>query len=163
MPRALLFFGLLLGLGTAVHAESAPDFQLRNLDNQPVKLSDYRGKVVLLDFWATWCGPCKVAMPHLQKLYTELEDQGFVVLSISIDEARTASKVKPYIKSKRYTFPVVLDRETTAITLYNPQKILPYAVLIDREGQIVWRHSGYVPGDEKEIEERVRALLGSSE
>ena len=158
-----LLLGLLLCVPHVSHADSAPDFQLRSIDNQAVRLSDHRGKVVLLDFWATWCGPCKVAMPHIQTLHEELTGQGLVVLSVNVDEARTTARVRSYIRSKRYTFTVVLDRETEVITLYNPQQILPYVVLIDREGQIAWRHVGYVAGDEKELAERIRNLLASSE
>ena len=157
-----LLLGLLLCVPHVSHADQAPDFQLRSIDNQTVRLSDHLGKVVLLDFWATWCGPCKVAMPHIQDLHEELTDQGLVVLSVNVDEARTAARVRSYIRSKRYTFPVMLDRETAVITLYNPQKVLPYMVLIDREGQIVWRHVGYTVGDEKELAERIRSLLALS-
>jgi len=156
-----LFYALSLILVAApASAEPAPDFQLRSINNKSVSLSDFKGQVVLIDFWATWCGPCKVAMPHIQRIFDENKENGFVVLSISIDEARTASKVKPYIKSRGYTFEVLLDKETEAVSLYNPQKVLPYAVLIDRNGEVAWRHSGYVAGDEKELEKQVKAMLG---
>jgi cytochrome c biogenesis protein CcmG/thiol:disulfide interchange protein DsbE len=158
-----LFYSLsMILMSSSARAEPAPDFQLRSINNESVKLSDYKGQVVLLDFWATWCGPCKVAMPHIQKLYDEHKERGFVVLSISIDEARTASKVKPYIKSRGYSFTVLLDKETEVVALYNPQKILPYALLIDRNGEIAWRHSGYVAGDEEELEKQVKALLDAT-
>ena len=158
-----LFYALsLVLLAAPASAEPAPDFQLRSINNKAVSLSDFKGQVVLIDFWATWCGPCKVAMPHIQRIFDENKENGFVVLSISIDEARTASKVKPYIKSRGYTFEVLLDKETEAVSLYNPQKVLPYAVLIDRNGEVAWRHSGYVAGDEKELEKQVKAMLGAT-
>lgn len=140
--------------------EQAPDFTLRDINNQEVSLSDYRGKVVLVSFWATWCGPCKVEMPHLDKLDAELEDRGFEVLSISTDDARAASTVKPYIKKNGYQFTVLLDKTTTVVSKYNPAKTLPYTAIIDREGRIAHVHMGYNQGDEVKIKEEVVALLG---
>ncbi len=151
---------LLCSLSIPALAETAPDFSLRNLENKEVKLSDYRGSVVLVNFWATWCVPCQVEMPHLETMYSELQDQGFVVLAISADDARSKSRVKPLVKSKGYTFPVLLDTETQVVTQYNPQKILPYTVLVDREGELVYRHQGYNTGDEVEMREQIEALLG---
>ena len=152
----LSVLGLLLFVAPA-QAQQAPDFTLRNLENQEVSLSELRGKVVLINFWATWCGPCQVEMPHLQRMHEELGEQGLTILAISVDEARTSSRVKPHIKSKGFTFPVLMDTNTEVVTQYNPQKTLPYTVLVDREGSIVWRHSGYSPGDEVTLEARPKS------
>ncbi len=162
LPALFLLLLGLLSSGASPAAEPAPDFALRDLSNKEVRLSDLRGKVVLISFWATWCGPCMTEMPHLEALHQELADDGLVVLAISADDARSASKVKPLIRSKGYTFTVLLDRTSEVIAQYNPQKTLPYTVLIDRSGRIAWRHAGYVAGDEKELAERVRALLSGS-
>jgi peroxiredoxin len=142
-------------------ADKATDFALRDIDSHDVTLSQYKGQVVVMQFWATWCGPCKVEMPHLQKMYTELKDQGMVVLSVSTDDARTASQVKPFVKKMKYTFPVLLDKESTVVGAYNPSKTLPYLVIIDRNGDVVQRHSGYNPGDEVHVHEEVVAALGA--
>jgi peroxiredoxin len=152
-----LFASLLFMAPT--QAQQAPDFSLRNLDNEEVTLSALKGSVVLVNFWATWCGPCQVEMPHLQRLYDELKDQGLVVLAISVDEARTASRVKPHIKSKGFNFPVLLDTSTEVVTQYNPQKTLPYSVLVGRNGVIQWRHNGYSPGDEAKLGAKIRELI----
>ncbi|MCB9779179.1 MAG: TlpA family protein disulfide reductase [Alphaproteobacteria bacterium] len=164
LATAFLFAGSLTGLAlyggdAAAAREVAPGIELRDTDNQLVTLADLKGKVVLLNFWATWCGPCMLELPHLQKMYDDLKDQGFVVLSVSTDDARDASKVKPLVKAKRLTFPVVLDKDTAVVSQYNPNKILPYTVLIDREGRIAARHQGYNPGDEVNIRAEVEALL----
>ena len=149
-----------LNLETSAHAASAAsDFTLRSIDGVPVTLSSFRGQVVVLSFWATWCGPCKEEMPHLQAMYKELEAQGFVVLSISTDDARTASQVKPFIRSKGYTFPVLLDSSSSVVGVYNPNKTLPWTVIIDRNGQVVETHAGFNPGDEVKLKEAVQRFL----
>ena len=148
-------------MGQAQAADGiAPDFTLRDINKKKVTLSDYRGKVVLINFWATWCQPCQAEMPHLQAIYDEFKDDGFVVLSISIDEARDASKVKPLIKRGKYTFPVLLDKRTKVIPLYNPDQTLPYNALVDKEGKMVWTKLSYAPGEEKLLREKVMEQLG---
>ncbi len=145
----------------ALAKEAASDFTLRDVDGNAVTLSALKGQVVVLSFWATWCGPCKEEMPHFQELYGKLASDGLVVLSISTDDARSASKVKPYVKKMGYTFPVLLDRDATVIGAYNPSKTLPYTVVIDRSLQVVHRVSGYNPGDEVALASFVTHLVGS--
>ncbi len=154
-----LFVGFSLLFATQAWAGTAKDFTLRNIDGQEVKLSQYAGKVVVLQFWATWCGPCKVEMPHLHKMYKELGARGLVVLSISSDDARNSAQVKPYIKKSGYTFPVLLDKESTVTGTYNPSKTLPFLVVIDANQNIVAEHSGYNPGDEVALRAEIEALL----
>ena len=150
---------LLASAAPAFAGEAASDFTLRDVNGSDLTLSGLKDKVVVLSFWATWCGPCKEEMPHLQKMYDEHKDDGLVVLSISTDDARSASRVKPYIKKMGYTFPVLLDRDSTVIGTYNPSKTLPYTVVIDRKGEVVRRTSGYNPGDETELESFLLATL----
>ena len=147
----------------AFAADNAPTFSLRDINGKQVSLEDYKGKVVLVNFWATWCGPCQAEMPHLQKMYVDLEDQGFVVLSISADNARDASKVKPLVKRNRYTFPVLLDKDSTVVNQYNPESVLPYNVLIGRDGNIIWQKASYAPGEEVELRAKVVEALGGDE
>jgi thiol-disulfide isomerase/thioredoxin len=161
--RALALGVVLLGGAAVAVANEAADFSVRDLNNRPVSLTEYKGKVIVMSFWATWCGPCKEEMPHLEKMYKAYQDQGLVVLSISADDARAMSQVKGYIRSKGYTFPVWLDPTSTAVGLYNPGKTLPYTVVIDRNFQIAHQHTGYTPGDEVELEARVKKLLGIAE
>lgn len=156
---------LAVALGSAslspAHAgKAAPDFSLRDLSNQPQTLSQYRGKVVLVNFWATWCGPCKVEMPHLQAMYEELGSKGFVVLGISADDSRSASAVKPTAMSFGLKYPVLQDKDSAVVSQYNPSKTLPYNVVVDRLGNIANVFSGYNPGDEVKVKAAVVALLG---
>lgn len=158
--------GVLLAVTLATQAfalgESAPDFSLRALDGSMVRLSEQTtaGKVVLVNFWATWCGPCQVEMPHLQRMYTKYADVGLVVLSITIDDAKSATQVKPLVKRNGFTFPVLQDLDSKVVTSFNPQKTLPYTLIVDRQGRIVHVRTGYNAGDEVELEAKVREHLG---
>ncbi len=156
--RTLMSVFFALALSTTALASEATGFTLTSIDNQKVSLSDFADQVVVMSFWATWCGPCKEEMPHLQKLYEAHKDEGFTVLSISTDDARSASRVKPFIRKNRYTFPVLLDRESKVISQYNPAKTLPYTVVIDR-GEVVQTMSGFNPGDDEKLAELVEELL----
>jgi len=157
-----VFLFVIMGLMTSMTAEagaSAPDFTLRNLKGKQVSLSDFKGKVVLVNFWATWCAPCKTEMPHIQKMYTDFKDKGFEVLAISVDEARDISKIKPFIKRNRYTFQVLLDKQTKVVKVYNPDQTYPLNVLVDRNGEIAWSKGSYSPGEEKILRAKVEELI----
>lgn len=127
----------------------APNFTLRDINGEEYRLSDHRGEIIVLNFWATWCNPCMAELPHLNQIDKNYEDQDVNVVAISIDAARHASKVKAYVKSRRYAFTTLIDRDTTVVAQYNPSKGIPYTVVIDRQGRIVHFHTGYAAGDEK--------------
>ncbi len=137
------------------------DFALKDIDGRTVALSDYLGqKVILISFWATWCEPCKKEMVQLQELYNTHQEAGLQILSISMDEPETQGDVRPYIKQRGYTFPVLLDTETQVTNQLNPRRAAPFTVIINRDQEIVFEHDSYVPGDEKKIEEAVIDALG---
>lgn len=159
MIRSLIAAAFLSVAPLALAGDKATDFTLRSIEGESVSLGQYEGKVVVMSFWATWCGPCKEEMPHLQKMYEAKKDEGLVVLSISTDDARSASKVKPFIKKNAYTFPVLLDKDSSVIGTYNPSKTLPYTVVVGRTGEVAKMTSGYNPGDEVVLEELVDSLL----
>lgn len=138
---------------------TASDFTLRDVEGRNVRLSDYRGKVVMLDFWATWCQPCEAEIPHLQELYTKYKDQGFVVLAISMDGPETIANVGPFARRYNLEFPILLDEETRVTGIYNPKRSAPLSVLVDRSGRIAQTRAGYNVGDEKVIEAEVQRLL----
>jgi len=145
--------------GTAWAQDVAPDFTLRDLDKQVVTLSELRGQVVLVDFWATWCEPCKEELPHLQKLQDELGPRGFRVLAVSTDDARTGAQVKPYFKRQGYTLTVPRDADSAVLVQYNPTKTLPFSVLLDGQGHIIARHAGFNDGDQDKLREEILRLL----
>jgi len=113
----------------------APDFQLNNLDGQPVSLGDFRGKPVLVNFWASWCPPCRSEMPFIQETFTDKKwaDEGLVVLAIAIGES--PSRVSEFVKKYGLTFPVLLDTERN-VSLEYYVRAIPTTFLIDRDGII---------------------------
>ncbi|MBH31949.1 MAG: hypothetical protein CMG71_08225 [Candidatus Marinimicrobia bacterium] len=117
---------------------------------------------VLLDFWATWCGPCLKEMVHLQRFHEKYEGYGLTILTINQDDPKSLSKVRSTVKSKKFTFKVALDPNGKVAKRLNA-KLMPTTILVDMDGVIRWMHQGYLPGDEIEIEQRIRALLGIQE
>jgi len=111
----------------------APDFQLQNLDGQAVSLGNLRGKPVLINFWATWCGPCRSEMPYIQEIYEEWSDKGLVLLAINIGES--SSKVEEFRQSYNLSFTVLLDTKQNVAQKYNIQYI-PTTFFVDKDGII---------------------------
>jgi peroxiredoxin len=121
-------------------SQPAPDFVAKNLKGQDVKLSDFNGKVVLLNFWATWCGACIEEMNSMQNLYSTLQADGVEVLAVSIDRWNE-DRIQEYVKNKKLTFPVLLDQDQKVRKKYHVMG-LPTSYLIDGEGKI----RGYASG-----------------
>lgn len=137
----------------------APDFVLKDADGRTVHLSDYRGKVVLLAFWATWCGPCKMEIPWFIDFERQYKDKGFAVLGISMDDDGW-SVVKPFMARMGMNYRVLLGNDETA-QLYGGIGSLPTSFLVDRSGRIAAVHIAL--GRREEIEDELLALLGASE
>jgi peroxiredoxin len=134
---------------------AAPDFALKDAEGKLVHLSDYRGKVVLLDFWATWCGPCKIEIPWFMDFQRQNQEKGLVVLGISMDDEGWEI-VKPYLASMKVNYRVLIGNDHTA-QLYGGVDALPTTFLIDREGKIAAVHVGLV--DRKDFENGISELL----
>ena len=144
---------------TTQTGRKAPNFKLENIEGDYVELNQYLGKgPVLLSFFATWCKPCLEEMVENQKLYDEFKEKGFQLIGIATDDERTVAKVKPYVRSKHYTFPILLDTNSEVSRIYYAQAI-PFTVLLDKNGTIVYSHLGYMRGDELQIKKRVKEML----
>ena len=126
--------------------KKAPDFALKDVSGKVVKLSDYRGKVVFVNFWATWCGPCKVEIPWFIDFQQTYKDRNFEIVGISMDEDGWTS-VKPYVEQHKINYQIVLGTEETA-TLFN-LNAYPTTYVIDRDGRIAQRHEGLPDANEK--------------
>jgi peroxiredoxin len=127
-------------LKSPAERQAAPDFRLADSRGTPIKLSDYRGKVVLLNFWATWCGPCKEETPWFEEFENNYRDSGFAVLGISMGDEGWAS-VRPFMEEMRINYPVMLGGDATA-SKYGGIDSLPVTLLIDRNGRIAARQTG---------------------
>jgi len=128
-----VFDGWSMGSRVPAVGMQAEDFRLTDLDGKPQSLSQYRGKIVLLNFWATWCKPCTTEMPAMQTAYDKLRDKGFVVLAVN--ELEDDAKVREHIKQYGHTFPVLMDRDNKVANQFGVFG-LPVSVFIDQEGRV---------------------------
>jgi peroxiredoxin len=119
------------------------------------------GKVTIVSFWATWCKPCKEEMKAMQPLYEKLKAQGIEYIAVSIDNTKTMAKVGPFITSKNYTFPVLLDPNSEMFLGLNGTQV-PYTLIFRADGSLAKKHDGYLEGDEAKLEAELMELLASS-
>ncbi len=137
----------------------ASDFSLRTVTGERVKLSDYQGKVVVLSFWATWCGPCKQELPVLQKLADKHAAAGLAVVAVNIDDPKTVAEVRRFVADKKLKVPVPLDPEAEVLGKYNPKGSLPFLAIVDRQGRRAFQHTGFGEGAEQQVEQEIAQLL----
>ena len=134
----------------------AANFTLKSVGGENVRLSEYRGQVVLINFWASWCGPCRQEMPHLDAIHRKYAPLGFTVFGVNVEQDRKlADKV---LRDIPVSFPVLFDDQNQVSELYDVDA-MPVTVLVDRNGDIRFMHRGYKPGYEIEYEAQVRQLV----
>ena len=165
MKSLILFAALLVvsagSIAKEKHVElSGPskDFTLKSNKGKNIRLSDLRGQVVMLNFWASWCGPCRQEMPLLDKLSQRYGPAGFTLLSINTEE--DVNEANGFLKDTPVTFPVLYDTTKKVSDMYKVDA-MPTTVLIDCDGNMNYLHRGYVAGDEKIYKKRVKKLLAS--
>lgn len=163
MQRYRRLAGLLLcALASASLAASdiagqpAPDFALKSATGENLRLSEYRGDVVMINFWATWCGPCRQEMPLLDELYSRYQRVGFNLLGVNIDD--DSGRAMQMVSDLGISFPVLFDSRKEVSKLYAVEA-MPVTVLVDREGRIRHVHHGYKPGYEEKYLDQIRTLL----
>ena len=153
MKWAIFFVIGMLLINTA-WAGSLPYFSLTDMNGRQFRTSDYTNKqMMVITFWATWCSPCKQLMTKLDKIKKVHPD--ILIVAISIDDSSTMVGVKPYIEGKKFDFAVLLDTDGKVIRMFDPLKNVPITLVVDKAGNIIYSLTGYIPGDEKEIQTKL--------
>jgi thiol-disulfide isomerase/thioredoxin len=155
LKRIAIAAGVLVVLAVTASAQNTAKLamSLDELGGTTSKLSEYlqRGPIYL-NFWALWCGPCLQELRALDGIAVRNKDSAFTILAVNEDSPRSLAKVKAYISSRGYGFPVILDPNAQLLEAFNG-KVLPFSVLLGKDGKIIRLRTGYLPGDEKEIEQ----------
>ncbi len=146
--------GLMLSIDTGASSATRTNLSLQALDGGTIRLADYRGKTVALNFWATWCPPCRAEMPELNRYFLDHRDQGFVLVAVNTGE--TPELARGFIRENGFTFPVALDPDSRIADRFGITG-LPVTLIIGPEGEIIYRHTGLITLDV--LDAQVRPLL----
>ena len=153
---AVLALGMSLTANAVGIKDAAPDFTLKSLEGENLRLKEYQGQVVLINFWASWCGPCRQEMPLLDRIHQRYQDAGFAVLGINVEgEIEPAERIA---KKTKVTFPILIDEGQRVSETYNLEA-MPSTIVVDRDGVVRYIHRGYKPGDEAKYLEVVKQLI----
>jgi len=153
--RSLVALALLAVLATGARA-AAPDFTLPARDGGQLRLSELKGQVVMINFWATWCGPCRQEMPLLQQIQAKYEPLGFTLLGINVEP--DSAEAQAWLTKVPVSFPILFDRQNQVAASFGVEG-MPSSVFIDRAGNVRYVHRGYKPGDEARYADMVRSLV----
>lgn len=159
LSKKILGAAVMLAAGffaVSASADVAPDFTLPSSTGENVRLAEQRGQVVMLNFWASWCGPCRKEMPLLDEMSKRYSAAGFVLYGVNVEEDNTDAK--KLIKELGVSFPILYDTESKASSLYNVDA-MPTTVLIDKKGEIRFVNRGYKAGDENKYRDQIRELI----
>jgi peroxiredoxin len=134
----------------------APAFELKSNSGKPVSLADLKGQIVLVNFWASWCGPCRQEMPILEQLNHQYRNKGVALIGVNVEPDSTAAA--NWLKATPVTFPILFDVDSSVSKLYEVQG-MPNTVILDRKGIVRYIHRGYSPGAENEYLDQIRTLI----
>lgn len=134
----------------------APNFTLKSMGGKNLKLSEYRGQVVMMNFWASWCAPCRQEMPLLEDLYKKYKGLGFTLLGVNVEE--DSRKASTLLRSIKVSFPILFDNKNKVSKMYKVSA-MPTTIIIDRDGNMRYLHLGYKPGYERDYQKQIRTLL----
>ena len=150
---------MLLAVLTFGQDKNVPQVKLRDMRNQTRSITVLmEGKITLLNFWATYCVPCRKEMKQLNRIHKTYAENGVQVIGISIDDPRTVGRVKSLVRSQKLQYPILLDTEQKLYKNFNTTA-MPFSVLVNTQGKILWEHTGYIPGDETEMEAEINKAL----
>ncbi|MFO1389659.1 TlpA family protein disulfide reductase [Cellvibrio sp.] len=153
--KKIAAFGLLFCSST-LFAAAAPDFTLKSAAGENIRLAEQAGQVVMLNFWASWCGPCRNEMPLLDRISAKYGKMGFVLYGVNTDQ--DIAEAKNVLEKVKVNYPILFDPDSKISTLYNVDS-MPFTVFIDKKGQIRHVHKGYVPGDEEKYIQKIKELI----
>lgn len=149
-----------IGFSLAAQAKElsgpAPQFTAKTLDGKSVSLRELKGKVVMINFWASWCGPCRQEMPLLEEIYNDYKKAGFILLGVNLDEE--VDDAKGFLSGVNVSFPVPLDPMGKVAEAYENQA-MPSSYFVDKNGQLAYLHKGYRPGEEEDYRKVIKKLL----
>ncbi|VAX07020.1 Thioredoxin family protein [hydrothermal vent metagenome] len=158
LKQIVLILGVSMFLvgGVQAEAEMAPNFTLKSRDGKNIKLSELRGQIVLVNFWASWCGPCRQEMPILEKLYKKYKSLGFVIIGVNVDDK--PKQAESLLKLIDVSFPIVFDTDKKVSEKYKVTA-MPSSFFIDRDGKMRSEHKGYLPEYEKLYKHEIKKLI----
>lgn len=156
MPYICAIWLALLMSFSSQAEETAPDFTLKSKDSGNIRLSEQRGNIVLVNFWASWCGPCREELPEMETLYQNYRDLGFEILAVNVDDH--PDKANVLLDDIEVSFPVLYDTQGEVSELYGVNA-MPTTVIIDRNGKQRLLHMGYRKGDEVKYEKAIKLLI----
>lgn len=155
--RALLLTALISVPALAIAPQgAAPTFKLDSMAGQPLSLEQFKGQVVMINFWASWCGPCRQEMPLLEQLHAKYKPMGFTMIGVNVEPDSTLAA--GFLSKTPVTFPILFDTKSEVSKLYQVAG-MPSTVIVDRKGNLRWIHRGYKPGDENAYLDQIRALV----
>lgn len=158
MRKLIAVLAVMVLASPAFAGQKVKDFTLKSNQGKNIKLSELRGQVVMLNFWASWCGPCKQEMPLLDKIYQRYNPAGFMLLGVNNDV--NEEKASAYLeKEGQVSFPIVYDFDSKVRNLFKEHQGIPLSIFIDCNGEIALIHKGYKPGDEKGYISEIKGLL----
>ena len=134
----------------------APAFTLQSVDGRQVSLAQFKGDVVMINFWASWCGPCRQEMPLLDSIYKQYKDMGFTLLGVNVEP--DSQSADAWLKKTPVSYPILYDPKSQVSQLYQVQA-MPTTVIVDRQGVVRFVHNGYLPGDENQYMNSIRTLI----
>lgn len=140
--------------------KTLPAVNVKTLEGQTINVQDLgkTGHITIISFWATWCSPCKKELDAVKDYYGEWQEKyGVELIAVSVDDARTAAKIPAMIQEKGWEYRILVDSNKNFQTAANIVSV-PYTILLDEKGNVVFEHSGYTPGDELELEEQIKLL-----
>ncbi len=163
--KTILFTILVTCSSALIAQQTLPSVQVRSLDGKTVDIQDFgkNDKITVLSFWATWCSPCKKELDAIADVYPDWQEEyNMELVAVTIDNSRNLTKVGPLVASKNWEYTILADTKEELKNALNVAAV-PHTFLIDQKGNIVFSHSGYVPGDEYELEDMIRELAAEKE